>query len=81
MQDGRSTFEDDFFEAAEKLLEVGAALDEVDVGRVDDEQVALGVVKEEVLVSAGDLFDVFERDLRFVFRGFFRDTGAQDFRL
>ena len=72
---------DGILEAAEELLEVGAALDEIDVGGVDDEQVGGGVVKEEVFVGAGDFFDVFERDLRFVARGFFGDAGAQDFGL
>ena len=68
-------------EAAEELLQVGAAFDEIDVGSIDDEQIAGGVVKEEMLVGAGDFFDVLQRDLRFVFGGFFRDAGAQDFRL
>ena len=72
---------DGVLEAAEELLEVGAALDEIDVGGVDYEKVGGGVVKEEVLVGAGDFFDVFERDLGFVAGGFFGDAGAQDFGL
>jgi len=68
-------------EAAEKLLKVFAALDEVDVGGVDDEEVGGGVAEEEVFVGVGDFFDVFRGDLGFVARGFFRYASAEDFGL
>ena len=68
-------------EAAEELLEVFAALDEVDVGGVDDEEVGGGVAEEEVFISGGDFFDVLGGDLGFVMGGFFSDAGAEDFGL
>jgi len=70
-----------FLEAAEELLKVLAALDEIDVGGVDDEEVGRGVAEEEVFVSRSDFFDVFGGDLGFVAGGFFGDAGAEDFRL
>jgi len=68
-------------EAAEKLLEVVAALDEVDVGGVDDEKVGSSVAEEEVFVGAGDFLDVLGGDVGFVTGGFFGNAGAEDFRL
>ena len=50
---------DGVLEAAEELLEISAAFDEVDVGGVDDQEIASGVAKEEVLVGVGYLCDVF----------------------
>src|SRR6266849_3400996 len=50
---------DGILEAAEELLEVFAALDEIDVGGVDDQEVGGGVAEEELFVSAGDFLDVF----------------------
>jgi len=38
----------------EQELEVVAALDEVDVGGVDDQEVGSGVAEEEMFVGAGD---------------------------
>jgi hypothetical protein len=70
---------DGVLEAAEELLEVFAALDEIDVGGVDDEEVGGGVAEEEVFVGVGYFFDVFEGDVVFVARGFFGDAGAEDF--
>src|ERR1700721_2778285 len=70
---------DGVLEATEELLEVFAALDKVDVGSVDDEEVAGSVAEEEVFVGGGDFFDVFGRDLRFVAGGFFGDARAKDF--
>ena len=67
-------------EAAQKLLQVGAAFDEIDVGRVDDEQIAGGIVKEEVFVGAGDFLNVFQRDLRFVFATLFSRCGRGGLR-
>jgi hypothetical protein len=58
------------------LLEVFAALDEVDIGGVDNEEVGGGVAEEEVFVGRGDFFDVFGGDLGFVAGGFFCDAGA-----
>jgi len=57
---------DGVLEAAEKLLEVFAALDEIDVGGVDDEEVGGRVAEEKVFVGRGDFFDVFGGDLGFV---------------
>jgi hypothetical protein len=61
-------------------LEVVAALDEVDFGGVDDEEIGGGVAEKEVFVSAGDFFDVFEGDAVFLAGSFFGDAGAEDFR-
>src|SRR5712692_6354793 len=72
---------DGILEAAEELLEVFAALDEVDVGGVDDQEVGGGVAEEEMFVSAGDFLDVFGGDVGFVAGGFFGDAGAEDFGL
>src|SRR5262249_51742530 len=72
---------DRILQASEQLLKVGAALDEVDVGGVDDEQVRSRVAEEEVLVSAGDFFDVFDGNLVFITDRFFGNASAQDFRL
>jgi len=72
---------DGILEAAEELLEVFAALDEVDVGGVDDKEVGGGVTEEEVFVGVGDFFDVGGGDLGFVTGGFFSDAGAEDFGL
>jgi len=67
---------DGVLEAAEELLEVFAALDEIDVGSVDDEEVGGGVAEKEVFVGGGDFFDVFGRDLRFVAEAFLAMAGA-----
>ncbi len=67
-------------EAAEELLEVGAAFYEVDVGGVDDQEIGGGVAEEEMFVGAGDFLDVLEGDLRFFAGGFFGDARAQHFR-
>ena len=64
-------------QTAEKLLQVGTALDEVNVRGIDHQKVGCGVVKEKVLVRAGNLFDVFEGNLGFVARGFFGDARAE----
>jgi len=72
---------DGFLEAAEKELEVVAALDEVDVGGVDDQKVGGGVAEEEMFVGAGDFLDVFGGDVGLVAGGFFGDAGAEDFGL
>src|SRR5580700_3878347 len=72
---------DGVLKAAEELLEVFAALDEVDVGGVDDQEIGGGVAEEEVFVGVGDFLDVSGGDLGFVARGFFGDAGAKDFGL
>src|SRR5712692_7000215 len=72
---------DGILEAAEEELEVVAALDEVDVGGVDDQEVGGGVAEEEMFVGAGDFLDVFGGDVRFVAGGFLGDAGAEDFGL
>ena len=70
---------DGVLKATEELLEVFAALDEVDVGGVDDEEIGGGVAEEEMFVGGGDFFDVFGRDLGFIARSFFGDAGSEDF--
>src|SRR5438876_11250654 len=50
---------DGFLESLEEELEVVAALDEIDVGGVDDQKVGGGVAKKEMFVGAGDFGDVF----------------------
>jgi len=72
---------DGVLKAAEELLEVFAALDEIDVGGVDDQEVGGGVAEEEMFVGAGDFLDVFGGDVGFVAGGFFGDAGAEDFGL
>ena len=53
-------------EAFKELLEVFAALDEVDVGGIDNQEIGGGVAEKKVFVSRGDFFDIFGRDLGFV---------------
>src|ERR1700687_2080785 len=72
---------DGLLEAAEEELEVFAALDEVNVGGVDDQEVGGGVAEKEMLVGAGDFLDVYGGDMGFVAGGFFGDAGAEDFGL
>src|SRR5260370_42277838 len=72
---------DGFLEAAKEELEVVAALDEVDVRSVDDQEVGGGVAEEKVFVGAGDFLDVFGGDVGLVARGFLGDAGAEDFGL
>src|SRR5215472_5221225 len=72
---------DGVLEAAEELLQVVAALDKINFGGVDDQEVGGGVAEEEMFVGAGDFLDVFERDLRLLAGGFLGDAGAQDFGL
>lgn len=62
-------------------MEVFAALDEVDVGGVDDEEVGGGIAEEKVFVGGGDFFDVRGGDLGFVAGGFLGDARAEDLRL
>jgi hypothetical protein len=45
-------------EALEEQLEVAVIIHEVDVAGVDDEEVARGVVEEEMFISGGYLLDV-----------------------
>jgi len=68
-------------QAAEEELKVFAALDEVDVRGVDDEEVGGGVAEKEMFVGAGEFLDVFGGDVGFVAGGFFGDAGAEDFGL
>ncbi len=72
---------DGFLEALEEELEVFAALDEVNVGRIDDEEVRSGVAEEEMFVGAGDFLDVFGSDVGLVAGGLFGDAGAEDLGL
>src|SRR4249920_216558 len=50
---------DRFLQATKELLQIFAALDEIDFGGVDDQQVGAGIAEEKVFVGAGDFFDVF----------------------
>ena len=72
---------DGILEAAQKLLQVVAAFDEVNLGSVDDQQVGGGVVEKEMFVGAGHFLDVFEGDLRFLAGSFFGDARAEHFGL
>src|SRR5260370_38781479 len=68
-------------EAAEELLQVGAAFYEVDFGGVDYEEVGGGVAEEEMFVGAGEFFDVLVGASRFMAGGFFGAARAQHFGL
>src|SRR5882724_10744581 len=72
---------DGFLQTAEELLEVVAALDEVDFGGVNDEEIRGGVAEEEMFVSAGDFLNVFGSNVGFVARGLLGDAGAEDLGL
>src|SRR5216683_3740549 len=72
---------DRLLEAAQEKLEVFAALDEVNVRGVDDQEIGSSVAKEEVFVGARDFLDVFEGDATFVAGSLFGDAGAEDFGL
>ena len=67
---------DGFLKAAKKLLQIIAALHEIDFGGIDDQQVGCGITEEEVFVSASDFFDVFGGNL-FFFVGFFLGDSAR----
>ena len=62
-------------------MQIFAALDEVDVGGVDDQEVGGGVTEEEMFVGASDFLDVLEGDLGFFPGGFFGDAGAENLGL
>ena len=68
-----------FLEALEEELEVFAALDEVDVGSIDDQEIGGGVAEEEMFVGAGDFLDVFGGDAGLLAGSFLGDAGAEDF--
>ena len=72
---------DGLLEALEEKLEVFAALDEVDVGSVDDQEVGGRVAKEEMFVGARDFLDVFRGDVGFVGGSFLGDARAEYFGL
>jgi hypothetical protein len=72
---------DGLLETFEEELEVLAALDEVDVGGVDDQEVGSGVMEEEMFVGAGDFLDVFGGNVGFVAGSFLGDARAEDFGL
>src|SRR6266849_703068 len=50
---------DGVLEAAKQLLEIGVAIDEINVRSIDDQQIGSGVAEEEVFVGAHDRFKVF----------------------
>src|SRR5579862_4993003 len=66
-------------QAAQELLEVGIAFDEIDFRGVDHKQVRRGVAEEEMLVGADNFFEVVARDLLLRGRFFPGDALAQDF--
>src|SRR5713101_7152262 len=72
---------DGFLKAAQKELEVVAALDEVNVRGVDDQEIGSSVAKEEMFVGARDFLDVFEGDASFVAGSLLDDARAEDFGL
>src|SRR5712692_4270341 len=72
---------DGFLKATEEKLEVVAALDEVNVRRVDDQEVRGRVAKEEVFVGARNFLDVFEGDASFVAGSLLNDASTEDFGL
>src|SRR6266705_824302 len=72
---------DGFLKAAQEKLEVFAALDEVNVRRVDHEEVRGRVTEEEVFVGARDFLDVFERAASFFARSRLDDATTEDFGL
>ena len=72
---------DGFLKAVKKELKIFAALDEINVRRVDHEEVRGRVAKEEVFVGARDFLDVFEGDATFVAGSLLGDAGAEDFGL
>ena len=69
---------DGFADPAEENLEVFAALDEIELGGVDDEQVAGGVVEEEMFVGFDDLFHVLVADGALVGDVLAAETLAED---
>ena len=71
---------DRFLKAAEKLLQIFAAFDEIDFGSVDDQQVGTLIAKEKMFVGARDFLDVIGRDLLFLGRFFLGDACAKHFR-
>ena len=69
---------DGLADPAQQDLEVFAALDEVDLGGVDDQQIAGGVVEEEMFVGLDDLFHVLVADGALVGDIFAAQALAQD---
>src|SRR6266699_2512714 len=72
---------DRLLEAVQEKLKVFAALDEVNVRRVDDQEVRGRVAEEEMFVGARDFLDVFEGDASFFARSLLGDAGTEDFGL
>jgi len=71
---------DGLLQAAEEELKVFAALDEVDVRGVDDEEVGGALAEKEMFVGAGEFLDVF--GAMWIRRGrLFWRCGAEDFGL
>src|SRR2546425_1538889 len=72
---------DRLLEAVQEKLKVFAALDEINVRGVDDQEIGSSVAEEEVFVGARDFLDVFEGDATFVAGSLLGDAGAEDFGL
>ena len=70
---------DRFSEAFEEELEIAVVVNEVDIAGVDDEQIAGGVVEEEVFVGGGHLLDVFLADGALAGDAFAADTLLEGF--
>jgi hypothetical protein len=65
--------------ALEQELEVVVVVHEVDVAGIDDEEIARGVMEEEVLVGGGDLLDVFVADGALAGEAFAADALLEGF--
>jgi hypothetical protein len=72
---------DGILEAAQELLQIVAALDEINLRRVNHQEVGGGVTEEEMFVGARHFLNVFEGDLRLITSSFLGDARAQDFGL
>src|SRR5260370_27139046 len=72
---------DGVLEAAEELLEIGVAIDEVNVRSIDDQQIGSRVAEEKVFVGAHDRFEIFGGNLGFFASALLGDAFPQNFRL
>ena len=48
-----------FLKAAKELLQIFVALDEIDFGRINNEEIGAFIAEKEMLIGAGYLFNVF----------------------
>ena len=68
-------------QAAQELLQILVALDEIDLRGVHDEQIRSRVAEKEMLVRVGDRFEIFRRYLLLRGIAFFRYALSQHLRL